>query len=373
MHIVLDARLFGPRHTGIGIYTQNLIKNLVYLYPEDFFTAILSGEDYNTCHIQSDNFQKISTNVLGYSFKEQVIFPGLLKSLNPDLVHFTNFNKPIFYNNRSVITFHDLTLLKFRSQRKTLKSRLGLNKPASILANLVNLASTEKIIAVSEYTKQELMEFFSVPGGRIKVIYEGFDKDLFQMSYPEPFHNSTLNKFNLKRDDYVLYIGNSKEHKNTRRLVRAFNIFNGSQAGKKKLVMVGGKIDKEVFTGLDTENVVFTGFIEESEKVVLLQNARLFVFPSLAEGFGLPILEAMASKTVIATSKIASLPEVGGDSVIYFNPFSIDDISLKIHRGFFDNTLREQKLKSYQEHLNQFSWQQMATDTHFIYQQCIDR
>ncbi len=261
-----------------------------------------------------------------YGIKEQLRFPYReLKKLKPDLLHVPHYNVPIFYRGDMIVTIHDLTHLVY--------SEFLSNKFAKYYAKLMMKIAIKKskiILTESENTKKDILKYFKVDEDKIKVVYLGVKEDLKQKSKQEVDY--LYEKFNIPRNKKLLmFVGNLKPHKNLERLLQAFSKIENND--KYALLLVGKAFenynnlkDKEKELGIE-KNTIHTGIVTEDELVDLYNLVDLFVFPSLYEGFGLPVIEAMACGTKVVSSSSSSLPEVGGDVVSYFNPENVIEMA----------------------------------------------
>jgi glycosyltransferase involved in cell wall biosynthesis len=329
MRIGIDARFFGPKDKGFGRYTENLVKEMEKIYPligGDEFFIFLRKDSFDEYNPQNKKFQKVLADYKWYGLKEQILFPLRLKKYRLDLMHFTHFNVPILYRKRFIVTIHDLTLRYF-------PTRKGIKFWAYKIVFKYAIKNSEKIIAISNYTKNDILKHYNVSSDKIQVIYEGVTGEAGSLPQnPNP---------------YVLYVGNDYPHKNLERLKLACE-----------------KIRQD---GLEHSLILITGFVGEQELDNLYKNASLFVFPSLYEGFGLPPLEAMKRGIPVASSNATCLPEILGDAAIYFNPSNVDDMVEKIKRALVDRELRERLIKKGFEQIQKYSWQKMARETLEIY------
>ena len=261
-----------------------------------------------------------------YGIKEQLRFPYReLKKLKPDLLHVPHYNVPIFYRGDMIVTIHDLTHLVY--------SEFLSNKFAKYYAKLMMKIAIKKskiILTVSENTKKDLIKFFKVDENKIKVVYLGVKDNL--VNKPKESIDYLYKKFGIPRNKKLLmYVGNLKPHKNLERLLEAFSKIENNN--EYALILVGKAFenynilgDKEKELGIE-KNTIHTGIVTEDELVDLYNLVDLFVFPSLYEGFGLPVIEAMACGTKVVSSNTSSLTEVGGKVIPYFNPKDIDEMA----------------------------------------------
>lgn len=175
MRIGIDARFFGAKDKGPGRYTQKLIKNLEKIDKINQYFIFLREKRWNEYRVENPNFQKVLARYEWYSWKEQLLFPFKLKKYKLDLMHFTHFNAPIFYRGKFIITIHDLILRHFPTSRKNLRNFLfyPFKESAYKIAFGRAVRRAEKIIAVSQYTKDDILKYYKINPAKIKVIYEG--------------------------------------------------------------------------------------------------------------------------------------------------------------------------------------------------------
>jgi glycosyltransferase involved in cell wall biosynthesis len=167
MRIGIDARFFGPKAKGFGRYAENLIKELERISNQEMdFFVFLRKDSFDEYKPQNKNFHKILADYRWYGVKEQILFPLQLKKYNLDLMHFTHFNVPILYRRKFVVTIHDLTLRYFPTRR-------GIKFWAYKMVFKYAINNSEKIIAISNYTKQDILKHYWVNENKIDVIYEG--------------------------------------------------------------------------------------------------------------------------------------------------------------------------------------------------------
>lgn len=380
MRIGIDARLFGTKHGGIGRYAEQLLKELELIDSINEYFVFLDESGMNDYQPKKSNFKKIKADFRAYSLGEQLIFPFLLAKHRLDLVHFTHFNVPLLFRGKFVVTIHDLIISHYPSHRATTLNP-ALYKTKLFFYDLVVASSArraKKVIAVSDFTKQDIAHLLKVDSDKIQTVYEGVDLP----SVSEVNTEEILNRLQLS-GDFLLYVGSAYPHKNLEKLIEAFAIVAANRPDLK-LVLVG-KINyfykalqekvKEMaqLSGPEPdkflEKIVFAGYLGDEELVALYRQARAYVFPSLIEGFGLPPLEAQAYDLPVASSDRSCLPEVLGESAIYFNPEDTEDMASKIELILSDDNLRQQKIASGRSNLNKYSWKKMAQEINKIYQE----
>jgi glycosyltransferase involved in cell wall biosynthesis len=288
-----------------------------------------------------------SANRMYSVFKKPVTFT--LKN-KPDIWHMTTPLPIKIKNTKTVITVHDLIPLKVPFTTLDVKNNFYyLFKWACESADL--------ILSVSEQTKKDIMEIYHIPEEKIQVTWQSI----------KPLENSTVNdgEFDekylsvnkIKKNKYVLFVGNIEPKKNIKSLITAMSFVNPNV----KLVIVGKKAWlwedqlKNLDKYMDKERVVFMDFVDDDELSVLYRNASCLAFPSVYEGFGLPVLEAMQNNCPVICSGITSLPEVAGDAALYIDPYDYKDIRSKIVAILNDPKLREDMIAKGKKRVEFFS------------------
>ncbi len=289
-----------------------------------------------------------------YGIKEQLKFPYKeLKKLKPDILHVPHYNVPIFYKGDMIVTIHDLTHLVY--------SEFLSSKFAKYYAKFMMKMAIKKskvILTVSENTKNDLIKYFKVDENKIKVIYSGVKEDL--RVKPKEELNYLYDKFNIPKDKKILmYVGNLKPHKNLERLLAAFSKMKNNK--ECTLLLVGKAFESyNVLENKEKElkiedKVIHTGIVSNKELLDLYNLVDLFVFPSLYEGFGFPVLEAMACGAKVVSSNSSSLPEVGGNLIPYFDPSNIEEMKEVIEKELERKDSKEEKEKRI-EWTKKFNW-----------------
>lgn len=282
-----------------------------------------------------------------------------------DIVHFPNqhFGRyAILAGLPYVITVHDVERMCFPFASEGILERMGLKLDA------FGIRRARHIITVSESSKADLVKYLAVPEGSITVIHNGVDHGVFKpsASRPLPF-------------PYILYVGSERSRKNLSRLLAAFALLKKSDGFHDlKLVKTGSAGRSRAFRastlqavqdlGLDGQ-VIFTGRLDDHELAAYYSSAAALAYPSLYEGFGLPVLEAMACSCPVITSNISSLPEVAGNAAILVNPYSIEELYEAMTRVLTDDNLRGQLVRRGLEHSHGFSWTRAAAATLAVYRE----
>lgn len=366
LKIGIDCRMYSSHFTGIGRYVFELVENLQKIDQRNHYVLFFNEPEYTNFQPSNPNFSKVLVDARHYSLDEQTKFLKILNRQKLDLMHFTHFNRPIFYNRPSIVTIHDLTLHFFPGKKMT----RGFQRLAYYMTVRSAVNKARKIIAVSRTTARDLQQVLRTPLKKIHVIYEGVNPEFKPLDNPSRI-NHTLDKYNINKK-FLLYTGVWRDHKNLQGLIRAFKILIAKH--DLQLVITGKKDNiyaEDIFNlvrELELEkNIVFPGLVSEDELVDLLNAAHIYTFPSFYEGFGLPPLEAMQCGTPVAASDTSCIPEICGKNAVYFDPKSPDDMAAKIETLLTDKDLYHHLEKAGQEHVQKFSWTKMSKETHQLY------
>jgi glycosyltransferase involved in cell wall biosynthesis len=279
----------------------------------------------------------------------------------PDLLFIPAHVLPIVHPRRSVVTVHDLGYL-FYPEAHRLLDRLYLD-----LSTRYNARAASHLIADSSATKRDLIERYGIKPDKITVVYPGYDEATFQPVKDEAAIEAVKARYGIA-GDYILFVGTLQPRKNLARLIEAFADCRLPIADCR-LVIAGKKgwLYEEIFQQVEElgleGSVVFTDYVPEGDLPALLSGARLFVFPSLYEGFGLPVLEAMACGTPVVCSSASSLPEVVGDAAVLVDPMDVKGLAMAIERVLGDEELRAKLIEHGFEQAKKFSWERCARET----------
>lgn len=378
MRIGIDARFFGPFGKGLGRYTQKLIEGLERVDAENQYVIFLRRENWNDYLPKRPNFKKVLAPFHWYTVKEQVMMPSAIAREKVNLMHFPHFNIPVFYSRKFVVTIHDLILLRFPTKKATTLGPLKykIKELGYKLAISRAIRKAEKIITVSNFTKQDIVNYFKTSPDKISVTYEGVD-----LPEPDGQNQDVLKKYNISQP-YILYVGNVYPHKNIESLLIALKKMDSSnhQELKDLRLVIVCKHDfflqraKEQAEKLGiARKVTFTGYVPDSDLGLIYKNAAVYVFPSFYEGFGLPPLEAMAQGVPVVSSQATSMPEIMKDAALYFNPGNPDEIVELVKSVVSDNNLRQKMAALGRELIKEYNWDTMAKETVGIYKNSVKR
>ncbi|RMD59596.1 glycosyltransferase family 1 protein, partial [Candidatus Parcubacteria bacterium] len=312
--IGIDARFYGPSGKGLGRYTQEIIHHLLALDKKNRYVIFLSRENFDLLDISPwPNARKVLTDVRWYSLAEQILMPFYIWREKVDLMHFHHFNVPIFTPTKFVVTIHDLILLRFPTVRASTLGPLFYWFKHFAYRLVISLAvrRAQKIIAVSHFTREDILRCFKVPPAKVKAVYEGVS-EVFQTQEGRIEEiERQLRRYGVRRP-FLLYVGNAYPHKNLERLLKVF-VKVYQRHPNLQLVLVGKEdyfytrlkqyaCRLKLWDERGAWAVAFPGYVPDSDLRLFYQEALAYVFPSLYEGFGLPPLEAMAQGCPVLSS-----------------------------------------------------------------------
>ncbi len=365
MRIAIDARKL--RDFGIGTYIRNILTELSRFDRDNEYVVLCRPQDVDTGDILGRNFRMVPEPAPTYSIAEQYRIPLSLAREAVHLVHEPHYVLPPLVRCRSVVTIHDCIHLMFPQY---LPSRLAHVYAKGSMWSAARKAN--RILTVSEASKRDILRFFDVPPEKVVVIYNAIDERFRSPADPQRM-DLVRQRFQLDHP-FVLYVGNIKPHKNIERLIDAFGrVRSRGCPDDVKLVIIGDEISKypalrqSVHRYKLDKHVRFLGFQPMETLAAFYRLARVFVFPSLYEGFGLPPLEAMACGTPVVTSNVSSLPEVAGGAALLVDPYDPEAIAAGIFQAMTDEPLRADLIARGHERAASFSWAQSVRRIHEIY------
>ena len=359
--ILVNALQFSPDGAGISKYSHKLAEVIMKNNPN---VDVLCRKD------MVDKFENkerlIPIDIKGSSDRiitEQVKLLKLYKKY--DIVHFLDYATPALYKGKKIATIHDMAMHTMKD--KYTKGQV-LTK-TTLLKNTIKNA--DKLICISEFTKNELLKYYpNVDESKIEVVYNGFEYN--EIDLTQQTIDSTLNKFNITKD-YLLFVGTLSPHKNIERIIEAFNKVR-NEGYDYQLVICGKKgwLYEDIFKKVKElkleHEVIFTDYVTNEELEVLYKNTKLFVFPSLYEGFGFPPIEAMARKVPVLTSREGAITEVVGDAAVFCDAHNICDISVKIIKILTDENLKQNLIINGIKRIKYFSWEKSSKIIGKIYE-----
>jgi len=366
--IVIDARMYGLEHAGIGRYVTNLLKGISKLKETDLSFSLLVLKEKLT-EIKADlgnQFKYFPVKSKHYSFWEQIEIPLILQRIKPDLVHFPHFNASIFYSGKFVVTIHDLIKHYFRGKETTTRKPwlYWLKYLAYRLEVGFSLKKSKLIFVPSDFWRNRLIKDFDIAKEKIIVTSEAVDPKIIISSNNRNNKKSIfLNTFSVKKP-FFIYTGSVYPHKNIERLLSAIKKIDQVQLAivSSRNFFTQRLTNRVKKMGLE-QRVKLLGFVNDQDLVHLYRKAEALVQPSLMEGFGLTGLEAMTADCPVLSSNSSCLPEVYGQAALYFNPLDVNDITDKLRLILGNKKLKKKLIKKGREQVKKYSWKKTAKET----------
>jgi glycosyltransferase involved in cell wall biosynthesis len=343
-----------------------LLKQLARLDHETEFVLLCRPADADVIRAFGPNFRPVVMAAGNYSVQEQWSVPRALRRERVTLFHAPHYVLPPLVRCRSVVTIHDVIHLMFPHY---LPNRLAWSYARTSIQMAARRAT--RVMTVSESSKRDILRYVDVDPAKIDVIHNAYD-ERFSVEPCEEEVVRVRERYQL-HDEFVLYAGNVKPHKNLERLIEAFDLVRRRGLEHLKLVLIGSEISRyaslrrAVHRHQLHQHVRFLGYQPEEALAILYRLAGVFVFPSLYEGFGLPPLEAMASGTPVVMSNVPSLVEVGGDAAVLVDPYDPVAIADGIHRVLTDARLEQDLRQKGLARAKQFSWATSVERVRAIY------
>ena len=363
--ITIDAR---ELRTSTGRYVERLIHYLQELESDHDFTILLKPDDMAGWSPTNPRFNKLACPHKEFTFDEQISYLRQLNKIRTEhadtLVHFAMPQQPVLYRGKTVTTIHDLTTLRFTNPNKqALVFKLKQRVYKYVVGHAVK--KSEAVIAISEFTRQDLLDFNHIDPAKITVTLEAAD---VISTPPTPLAD-------LQKKQFIMYVGRPTPHKNLERLVQAFALLR-AQHPELILVLAGKKdanYERVASQAPDSVKpyIHFTGFVSEGQLRWLYENTAAYVFPSLSEGFGLPGLEAMLHGAPVVSSNATCLPEIYGNAAHYFDPLDPQAMADAINEVLTDENLRKTLITSGHEQAKKYSWKRMAEQTLEVYNKAL--
>lgn len=378
MRIGIDARFFGSLGKGLGRYTSELIRELEEVDKDNEYVIFLRKENWDEYSPKNPKFRKVLAEFPWYSWKEQLVYPFWLRGQKLDLMHFPHFNVPLLYRKPFVVTIHDLILLHFPTPRATTLGPLHFRIKYLAYKFVIKsaLKRAKAILTVSKFTQGEILTTFPFTKDKpVVVTYNACGNGIGGPSKESAGgRNAALPSV---RQPYMMYVGNAYPHKNLERLIRAFAEFRRMHRKDFRLVLVGmmdyfySRLKDEAAKRSLDENILFFGHATDTELASLYDNAEFYIFPSEYEGFGIPPLEAMCRGIPVASSGASCLPEILGDSALYFDPTDIKDMVKAMRRMTEDSQLRDRLKEKGREQSGRYDWRTSAELAHKAYMEAL--
>jgi glycosyltransferase involved in cell wall biosynthesis len=385
MHIGINAQLLSfsqnYRNSGVSRYIRFLLTELAKRPGQHEYTVFVNGRDVvERLDALAAHSSQITYIPSAWSESqpaariswEQFTLPSLIRQRQIDVLHSPVNVLPERLPSRcaGVVTLHDLAFLRFPQV---------LTRPKRVYHRIFTVRSIRKasrVIAVSESTKQDAIELVGVAPERVQTVYTCLDAKFSQLPDAEAIDNFREKQgLHEGGQGYILYLGTLEPRKNVTTLIEAYARLRTQYQRAEKLVLAGGKgwlydaiFDRVRQLGLESE-VVFPGFVADSEQVLWYAGAAAFAYPSLYEGFGIPVTEALACGTPVVTSNVSSLPEAGANIALTVDPLDVEAMAKALYKALTDVAYRQQCRDMAPSIAQQFSAQRMVEQTIDVYEQ----
>ena len=377
MRVAIDTRRISDY--GVGTYVRNVVRTLGRIDRQNDYLLIGPAEPLREIGDLPPNFVNAPYSLPDTSARNYFEFQGILRRFRCDVLHVPHlFSSPQYIPCRYVVTVHDL-LDHFYPPRgeSAIRGSLRFHFTRRVLRR------AERIFAVSNTTRNDIGRLFNLPLDKVEVIYNAIDERFRRGHASEADCQLIAGRYQVNYP-FLLYAGNIRPHKNVIRIIEAFSALKTELAREArfpdlKLIIIGDELSKHpdlrravVRSGV-TNDVRFLGFLPIDVLRIFYDRAKVFIFPSLYEGFGLPPLEAMAHGTPVVTSNVSSLPEVVGNAAVLVNPENVFDIMHGLHRVLLDQPLRERLKRAGYEQSLSFSWEASVGRIRQVYEEVAER
>lgn len=366
MKIGFDVSQTCESKSGTGFWADQLIRSLACIDKKNKYTLLPWFYDYRprdisaATEIRQGNFE--TKILMEFNDNDPVI-------QEQDIIHSNNFRFPANVSAKKVVTIYDVCFLDY-PEYTTEANRIFCYK-----GTMDSVIKADKIIAISEYTKDRLLHFFPfINSSKIEVVYCGNRNALLE----EKENKKILQKFGLEENEFFLSVGTIEPRKNYDTLLKAYKQYSEKVSEKMKLCIAGGRgwlednFKKKIASlGLE-DNVVVTGYVSEAELSNLYRFCHSFLYPTWYEGFGMPILEAMNFHKPIVASRTSSIPEIVGDAAVLIEPGNQSELSMNMLRLQESSDLRSELISKERSRLDFFTWDRAARRMLEIYESLLD-
>ncbi|MCA9935307.1 MAG: glycosyltransferase family 4 protein [Ardenticatenaceae bacterium] len=365
MRIGIDARLI--HWPGIGRYIDTLLKYLVQTEPQHEYIIYHTTSENHIPFFATQAIRVTQKNFPypAFSVAEQLYWPHQIRQDRLDVFHAPHYVAPLFTSTPVVVTIHDLVGFRYPEHFYSPFARLYYKAMTYAAAR-----KARKCITGSNFTKQELITLLKIDPAKVQIVPYGVDTERFTSNHPD--QKQITQKYNIP-DSALLYLGTKKQWKNLPMLLKALNLM--VKKGEQATLILAGKNARHqqdlapLIRDLQLqEHILEVGFIEEADVSAFYAAATIFVFPSYYEGFGLPILEAMASGVPVVASNAASIPELVGDAGILMDPHTPHKWAEVMIQLLHNKPTRHELVQQGLARVQQFSWQDCAQNTFKVFQ-----
>ncbi len=367
-------RLFRPKKHGMDMVALELINNLQEIDQDNEYVIFVKPDVDDTCIREAPNFRIKELSVPGgYPAWEQWALPRAAAAAGCDVLHCTSNTAPLRCPVPLMITLHDIIYMEKLSlfeKGSTWYQRLGNVYRRAVVPTV--LRRSDRVITVSNFEKDRINEFFGLEPGKLTAVYNGVSPHFKKVTDADTLLRARL-AYRLP-ERFFFFLGNTAPKKNTPGVLKAFADFNARQEQPYHLVMLDYEEDKlqQILRGIGQPElrvyIHLAGYVPNAELPAIISQAELFLYPSLRESFGIPILEGMACGVPVITSNTSSMPEVAGGDALLVDPHRPDEITAAMERLLNDPALYRSLSERGPRRAAQFSWRAMAEQVLELYQ-----
>ncbi|MFC1621886.1 glycosyltransferase family 4 protein [Patescibacteria group bacterium] len=374
MKIGIDARFY--RRAGPGRYTKSVVQHLEKVDNNNEYVVFLTKDGFEEYQPQNPNFKKILADYPWYSFAEQTTFLWKVMRQKLDLYYVPHFNIPVLYSGKIVTAIPDMTMHKFSTRFSTTLPQwyFAIKKVVYKMVFWWAVHRSKKVIVPSQTVLKDFQEYLNFKKDKYVVALEGVDPD-FLKTHPNP--QEVLDKYSVSRN-YILYVGSMYEHKNVPNLIEMYKILKNKYGYKGQFVLISKKdeFSKRIKLQIEDEklesDIILPAYKVESDKKTVVsdlevtafrQKADAYVIAALTEGFSLTALEGMVHGLPAVISDIECHREIYGDSALYFDPNSPENMAEKVNQMLTGQNLRNEFMKKGYEQVKKYDWTKTAEIT----------
>jgi glycosyltransferase involved in cell wall biosynthesis len=375
MRIAIDTRRM--YEFGLATYIRNVVRTLGRIDPVNEYFLVGAAPRFAQLGALPENFRTLALLNPETTFANYVEMHRVIHAHEVDLIHVPHtFWRPLITRAPFVITVHDLLDYMYRARTNN-----GMRRTIHNYMTRQVMHHAARIFAVSNFTKRDVSRYFDIKPEKVEVVYNALDES-FQRGHSTPAEQEVIRGRYQVDSPFLLYAGRISPHKNVARIIEAFSALKGELAKEGaypdlKLIIIGDEVSKNpdirravIRSGMQ-QDVRFLGYVSIDVLRIFFDMAKVFVFPSLYEGFGLPPLEAMAHGTPVVASNTSALPEVVGHAALMVNPENVFEISRALQRALTDQPLRERMKAAGLEQAQRFSWEVSVRRMLKVYEQVV--
>lgn len=374
MKVALELQPCLKNRSGIGIYTYELAIRL-----QNFKDISLDGHIFNffkrndlNADLEGLKCSQRICKLFPYGIYRRIwhILPISYRNLFPfqmDITHFFNFIVPPGVQGKVINTIYDITYLKY-PETMDKKNLIRIKKDIDY-----SIKRSDRIVTISENSKKDLIDFLGIRENKIEIIPPAVNQEQYSNCFSNKQKGFIKQKYGLP-DQYVLYMGTLEPRKNIERLIKSFYDLQSQITEPDLYLVIAGKKGWQYETifqlvkELDLiKQVIFTGYVEENDKALVYQMAKVFIFPSLYEGFGMPILEAMAAGVPVVTSNVSSMPEVAGDAALLVNPIETAELVNALKIMLKNEQIRQDYIERGYQQIKRYTWEISVNKLYELY------